>query len=149
VVHEQSGQVVASKLTSDVDKIVQPQCSHLVGAGRDNLEEDVSEDLVAVEGEIVAEPTQTRRQESVPVVVHCEFQGGDIVSGNLALLPGRLEIIVHPSQLVYTNVQEEKKAKYCDPKRDSEGCLSRDLAVSRVDAMVEDQHEDDEDQLIP
>jgi hypothetical protein len=57
VVDKQRGQVVADELAANVDEVVEPEDDDLIGGGSDEGEEDVTEDLVAIEGEIVGKPT--------------------------------------------------------------------------------------------
>ena len=72
MINEEGCKVVDKQLTPDVNQVVQPQHSNLIGDRSNNLEEDISKDLIAVNWEIVVEPAQACFKKSMPVVVHGE-----------------------------------------------------------------------------
>ena len=132
VVEEEGGEVVADELAADVDEVVEPEVDDLVGVAGHEGEEDVAEDLVAVEGEVVAEPAEGGGEEAVPVVPADELQGFDVVAGDVVALPGCFEGLVCVLQLEDSDVDEEQQEDCNEAERYTKCVLRGSFTIGRV-----------------
>ena len=107
------------------------------------------EELVTIEEDVVAEPSTGGGDDAGAEVVKGQAEGLDVVTGDIGLLLGRIQLLRGQWHLVVTVVHEPEGADGWDSEGDTEGVLGREQGVGRVaGAVVEDDEQEDEDDLV-
>lgn len=149
VVDEEGGEVVSAEGDDDVDQVPGP-AGHDGGAfGGEDLDELRLEQLVAVEEDVVAEPRAGGGDQATAKVGEGQAERLGVVAGDVDLLLGHVQLLAGKRHLVGTVVDEPERAEGGESEGDAEGPLRHVDRVRRVAAVVEDEHEDDENDLIP
>lgn len=145
-----TGKVVSHEGDTDVEQVPEPASHDIVRrCRRDDLDELRLEELVAVEEDIVAEPTASSGEDTRTKVVESQFQGLEIVSSDVGLLLDSIELLACQRHLVPTVVDEPERPDGWDSEGDTVDPLGGHLGVRWVSAsVVEDQQEDDQDDLV-
>lgn len=100
IVDERSSHVVSYKGTTDVDQVVEPAAHDARAVRFNDLDELGLKNLVAVEEEVVTEPTARSSDEPRPVVAQRKLERARVVSGRVQMPLRRRERRVGVSDLV-------------------------------------------------
>lgn len=149
VVDEEAGAVVSCERDDDVDQVPCP-AGHDGGSVRgEDTDELRLEQLVTVEEDIVAEPCSGGGEQAATKVGEGQAERLGVVAGHVDLLLGHVELLAGKRYLVGTVVDEPQRAEGGESEGDAEGPLRHGDRVRWAATVVEDEHEDDEDHLVP
>lgn len=149
VVNEERSKVVSAHGDSDVDQVPGPGGEDGVVGARDDVDELRLEELVAVEEDIVAEPSAGSGKETATEVSETVSEGVQVVAGNVGSLLSLCELLGGVGHAVGTVVEKPESADGGEGEGETEGVLSsRGRVRGRALALVEDGEEDNEDDLV-
>ena len=148
VVHKQGCHVISNKLTPNVDQVIQPKSYHLVFVTCDQAQKDIAKDLIAIERKIVAKPADGRSKKAMPIVIHDNLEGLNVVSSDVAALSGGFEILIDILHLKDTKIEKVQNGECGNTERDPEGVLGCRLRIRRVGSGMKDEQKEDENELV-
>lgn len=149
VVDEERGEIVSDERDTDIAQVPQPVGDERGGVGIDDLDEIGLEELVAVEEDVVGKPATGSGQDARAEVLEGELQRLGVVSGDIALALGLLELVACTTHLVRTEVDEPQRADGRNGEGDTVGPLRGHLGVRWVAAaVVEDEQQENQDGLV-
>lgn len=125
VVDEKTGKVVSNQGDGDVDQIPRPRGQDGVGVVVDDLDELALEELVAVEEHVVAEPSASSSKKTTAEVAEAVSKSGDVVSSNVGLALGILQLLRGLGHLPSSVVDEPEGSDSRKGEGQTEGKLSR------------------------
>src|SRR5690242_5468198 len=148
VVNQERGKVISTEGDANVDQVVEPTDHDRVVARSNDLDELVLEQLVSVEKDIVGKPSTGGSDQTRSKVAEGELKRSNIVTCNVRLLLGKLELLGCRLHLVVTEVYKPESADSGNGKGHTVGPLGNSLRVGRCGSRVEDQKQDDQDDLV-
>ena len=148
VIDEERREVVSAERHANVDQVIQPASHDGTVARRDNFDELVLEELVAVEEDIIGEPRSSRGDKARPEVSECELERLRVIACDVGLALRDHQLFTRRLHLVVTVVNKPKGAHCRYGKRDTVGPLGGELRVRRVAGAVKDEKQNDEDRLV-
>lgn len=150
IIDEEGGKVVTSEGCSNVDQTPQPSGHDIIAAPwGDNLDELRLEELVAVEENIITEPGAGGSDDTRAEVAKCELERLNIITGNVSLLLGFVELLRGEWHLVGSEVDKPQGTNGWDGERDTVSPLDGYQRVWWITAsMVEDDQEENENDLV-
>lgn len=149
VVDEKRCEIVASQGDGDIDKVPGPSGEDRLAVRRDDLDELTLEKLVAVEEDIVAEPSTSSSKETSTEVGKAVAKSVHVIAGDVRALLCLSELLTSAAHAVSTIVEEPERTDGRECKRQSESILGSRLAVGRRTlAVVEDGEQNNENDLV-
>lgn len=149
VVDEERSEVVSAHGDGDVDQVPGPGGEDGVVGARDDVDELRLEELVAVEEDVVAEPSAGSGKETATEVGEAVSEGVQVVASNVGSLLGLRELLRGIGHAVGTVVEKPESADGGEGEGETEGVLSSRRGVrGRALTLVEDGEEDNEDDLV-
>lgn len=136
VVNEEGSQVVTAEGNTGIEQVVKPAGHQGSLVGENNADELRLEKLVAVEEDVIGEPTEGSGDETRPEVLQCKTKRLHIVTGNGGLLFDGLELLRGGFHVVGTEVNEPQGTDSRDGERDTVSPLSGNLGVGIVAGTV-------------
>ena len=116
VVDEEGCKVVSSKRAEDVDQIPEPSSHDGFGIGREDLDELGLEQFVSVEENIITVPTSSGGENTATEVSERHPQRLYIVTGDVGLLLGHIQLLGGQWHLVPSVVDEPESTHSRDGK---------------------------------
>lgn len=149
VVDQERGHIVSAQRNTDIDQVPQPGGHDRFGLGADHLDELALEELVAVEEDIVGEPTASSCEHAESEVLEGQLQRLGIVTSDGSLLLGNGKLLASSLHVVGTVVHKPQSTDGGNREGNSVGPLNRDGGVRVVTtAVVEAEKENDKQNLV-
>lgn len=149
VVDKEGGSVVTSERDGNVDQVPGPSGQEGVGVVGDDLDELTLEELVAVEENVVAEPSTSGGDQTATEVGEARLEGSGVVSSDAGTGLCFSKLLGGVRHLPGSVVDEPQSTDGGEGKGQTEGELSSLLGVrGTAAAAVEDGEQDNQDNLV-
>lgn len=149
VVDEERSEVVSAKRDDDVDQAPRPSGQKRLGVVGNDLDELTLEQLVAVEENVVAEPSTSSSQETTTKVGETSAESVEIIAGDVGAGLGLGELTRGMRHLPGSEVNQPESTNGRESKGQTESPLSSGSAVRRATlTLVENDEEDNEHDLV-
>lgn len=149
VVDKEGGGVVTSERDGNVDQVPGPSGQEGVGVVGDDLDELTLEELVAVEEDVIAEPSTSGGEQTATKVGEARLEGSGVVASDAGTGLGLSKLLGGVGHLPGSVVDEPQSTDGREGKGQTEGELSSLLGVrATAAAAVEDGEQDNQDNLV-